>query len=396
MKNIKQINIKNRRVLIRVDFNVPIKNKEIQSDFRIKAVKETIEHCIKNNVSIVLMSHLGRPVNKDPLLSLFVLKDYLSDFFGVQVYFSDDCISDEAIKKSLNLKPTEIHLLENLRYYQEENSNDDAFARKLSLHGDVYINDAFGTSHREHASNSSILKYFKIKAIGFLMMREFNYLDNIFNTESKGIVVLGGSKISTKIKMLKNFINKSSHILIGGAMAFTFLKSKGINVGKSLVEDDMINEASKILKMAKEKNVEIILPVDVVCSEEYSNLSEFRVCNVNEINNEEMALDIGPETTMIFEMIIKSSKFIIWNGPLGTFELSNFSTGTHSIAYCISKLTMEKDVVSIIGGGDTASAVILSNLEDTYTHVSTGGGASLQLLSGEILKIISSWRKYER
>ena len=396
MKNIKQIDIKNRRVLIRVDFNVPIKNKKIQSDFRIKTVKETINHCIKNNVSIVLMSHLGRPENKDPLLSLFLLKDYLADFFGVKVYFSDDCISDKAIKKSLNLKPTEIHLLENLRYYPEENSNNDAFAQKLSLHGDVYINDAFGTSHREHASNSSILKYFKIKAIGFLMMRELNYLDNIFNTESKGIVVLGGSKISTKIKMLKNFINKSSHILIGGAMAFTFLKSKGINVGKSLVEDDMINEASKILKMANEKNVEIILPVDVVCSEEYSNLSEFRVCNVNEINNEEMALDIGPETTMIFEMIIKSSKFIIWNGPLGTFELSNFSTGTHSIAYCISKLTMEKDVVSIIGGGDTASAVILSNLEDTYTHVSTGGGASLQLLSGEILKIISSWRKYER
>ena len=396
MKTISDININDQRVLIRVDFNVPIKNKKIQSDFRIKAVKETIEHCIKNNVSIVLMSHLGRPVNKDPLLSLFILKDYLSDFFGVQVYFSDDCISDEAIKKSLNLEPTEIHLLENLRYYPEENSNDDAFARKLSLHGDVYINDAFGTSHREHASNSSILKYFKIKAIGFLMMREFNYLDNIFNTESKGIVVLGGAKISTKIKMLKNFINKSSHILIGGAMAFTFLKSKGINVGKSLVEDDMISEASEILEMANEKNVEIILPVDVVCSKEYSNSSEFRVCNVNEINNEEIALDIGPETTMIFEMIIESSMSIIWNGPLGAFELSNFSTGTHSIAYCISKLTMEKDVVSIIGGGDTASAVILSNLEDTYTHVSTGGGASLQLLSGEILKIISSWRKYER
>ena len=179
-------------------------------------------------------------------------------------------------------------------------------------------------------------------------------------------------------------------------MAFTFLKSKEINVGKSLVEDDMISEASEILKMANEKNVEIILPVDVVCSEEYSNSSEFRVCNINEINNEEMALDIGPETTMIFEMIMDSSKSIIWNGPLGAFELSNFSTGTHSIANCISKLTMEKDVVSIIGGGDTASAVIFYNLEDTYTHVSTGGGASLQLLSGEMLKIISSWKKYER
>ena len=395
MKKITDIEIQNSRVLIRVDFNVPILDGVIQSDFRIRAAKNTIDYCLSKNASVILISHLGRPSGNDSSLSLSVLQNYLSEYFSTTVHFSDDCISDIAVEQSLSMNGGEIHLLENLRFYKEENLDDEVFACKLSAHADVYINDAFGTSHRKHASNSSILKYFNKKAIGFLMEREINFLKNSLEKDNKSILVVGGAKISTKLKMLKNFIHKSTHILIGGAMAFTFLKAKGVGVGKSLVEDDMIDEALEILSLAKKNNVKLVLPVDVVCSEEYSNNSEFRVCSVENIMDTEMGLDIGPETTMIFEMILEDSESVIWNGPLGAFELSNFSTGTHSIAHCISRITSQKDVTTIIGGGDTASSVILCNLDHTYTHVSTGGGASLELLSGEELKIISSWRKYE-
>ena len=395
MKCNDKINITNKRVLIRVDFNVPIKKNKILSDFRIKSAKETILYCLKKNASIILMSHLGRPKGNESKYSLLILKDYLEKYFKTKVYFSNDCISDEAINQSINLKPREIHLLENLRYYKEENDNEEMFAYKLSNHADIYVYDAFGTSHRKHASNSKILKYFKNKCIGFLFDREVKCFENFFSSKYKGVVVIGGAKISTKIQMLENFMRNSTHILIGGAMAFTFLKAKGVNVGKSLFENEMLDKALDILRLAEQNNVQIILPVDVVCANEYSPDTDIRICGINDMNNDDMGLDIGPETTMIFEMILEDSEIVIWNGPLGAFELPPFSTGTHSIAYCISKITKNRNVISIIGGGDTASSVISCNLDESYTHVSTGGGASLEILSGKELKFFLSWRKYE-
>jgi len=395
IKSITDIDIESKRVLIRVDFNIPIENGIIQSDFRIKAVSETIQYCLENNCSIVLMSHLGRPNGLDSNYSFKPLVKYLGDLFNVNVYFSDDCISEESIEVSMNMKSKEIHLLENLRFYNEEVENNEIFAYKLSSHADIYINEAFGTSHREHSSNSFILKYFKIKAIGFLMQKEFEYLGDIFNDNSKPLVIIGGAKISTKINMIKNFITNCSCILIGGGMAFTFLRAKGINIGASLVEESMIDTAKEILDLALRNNVKIILPTDVVCGADFSSNTDIDICSIDNIKDNYMGLDIGPETTMIFEMLINEAKTIIWNGPVGAFELSPFSTGTHSIAYCISQKTLNDGLVSIIGGGDTANAIMQCELEDTYSHVSTGGGASLELLSGKELKIFKSWRHYE-
>ena len=395
MKNITDINLESKRVLIRVDFNIPIENGIIQSDFRIKAVKETIEYCLENNCSIVLMSHLGRPNGVDVNYSLKPLVKYLKNLFNVNIYFSNDCISDESINISMNMKNKEIHLLENLRFYKEEVENDEVFSYRLSSHADIYINDAFGTSHRQHASNSLILKYFNIKAIGFLMQKEFDYLKNIFKDDSKPLIIVGGAKISTKINMIKKFITNSSNILIGGGMAFTFLKAKGINIGSSLVEDSMIDTAKEILDIASQNQVNIILPVDVVCGTDFSSNTDIDICSIDNINDNYMGLDIGPETTMIFEMLIGEASSVIWNGPVGAFELSPFSTGTHAIAHCISQKTVNEGLISIIGGGDTANAIMQCELENTYSHVSTGGGASLELLSGKELKIFKSWRDYE-
>ena len=395
MDSITDINIESKRVLIRVDFNIPIEKGVIQSDFRIRAVQDTIEYCLENNCSIILMSHLGRPNGVDTNYSLKPLVKYLKNLFNVNIHFSNDCISDESINISINMNNKEIHLLENLRFYKEEVENDEIFAYKLSSHADIYINEAFGTSHREHSSNSLILKYFKTKSIGFLMQKEFNYLKDIFNVDSKPLIIVGGAKISTKINMIKKFITNCSNILIGGGMAFTFLKAKGINIGSSLVEESMIDTAKEIFDLASQNNVNIILPVDVVCGADFSSNTDIDICSIDNINNNYMGLDIGPETTMIFEMLIGEASSVIWNGPVGAFELSPFSTGTHAIAHCISQKTVNDGLISIIGGGDTASAIMQCDLEDTYSHVSTGGGASLELLSGKELKIFKSWRDYE-
>ena len=309
------------------------------------------------------------------------------------MHFSDDCISDTAIKTSNNLMVKEIHLLENLRFYKEELENDDKFAKKLSKHADVYINDAFGTTHRAHASNSAILKYFNVKCIGRLISKEFKYLNKTVSKQNKCILVVGCLKVSTKIKLIENFLDKSTHILIGGAMAFTFLKAKGIDVGNSFVEDKMIDIANNILKVAKKKSVQIILPSDIVCSQDFTSKS--RVCDINDISLNESGYDIGPETSMYFSMLLDNAKFIIWNGPLGAFEYPDFATGSQAISASVKNATKNNDAVSIIGGGDTVSAIETYGTTDGYTHVSTGGGASLKLLSGEQLEILTSWEKYE-
>tara|TARA_B100000029_G_C17463823_1_gene919509 strand:+ start:18 stop:1211 length:1194 start_codon:yes stop_codon:yes gene_type:complete len=397
MLRINQIDIKNKRVLIRVDFNVPMQNGEIVNSFRLDASLKTIQYCIDNNASVILMSHLGRPNGKnDNSLSLKPIVKYLKNKFkNSNIIFVDDCISESSFNVTSNLKSKDIVLLENLRFYDQELDNDDNFASLLSKHSDVYINDAFGTSHREHASNCIILKYFPSisKGIGFLFDKELKYLSNSDFSDSKFIsVILGGAKISSKLSMIKYFLDKCNVILIGGAMAFTFIKALGYNIGKSLYEENMLKEAKLILEKSKKTDVQILLPLDFVCSNEYAENS-FKIRSFNYIKNNEMGLDIGPETIEIFKNKLSNSDMIIWNGPLGAFEMKSYAKGTKEIASFISQDFKPKK--SIIGGGDTASAIINLNLENSFTHVSTGGGASLELLSGQKLKFINSWESYE-
>jgi len=394
MNKLTSLRLSNKKVLIRVDYNVPIKSAQILSDFRIKSSLETIKYCIENNASVILMSHLGRPSGIDNSLSLKPIVDYLYNSLNKKVYFSDDSISESAIKKSNNLKAGEVHLLENLRFYKDETANSRNFAKILAKHADIYINDAFGTAHRAHASNSAILEFFKDKGIGFLLEKEIGLLTETSNINN--CLLLGGAKISTKLGMIKYFLDKSSLIVIGGGMAFTFLKAKGYNIGKSLLEEHMLSEASAILESANTQNIEILLPIDVNCSLEFSNESKNRIKNISKIESNEIGLDIGPKTIKLFTEKLHQENSIIWNGPMGAFELNKFSIGTEMIANCISKLTKEQNVKSIVGGGDTASAVINMNLEDNFTHVSTGGGASLRLLSGQKLELIESWKQYEK
>lgn len=392
MKKIIDINIKNKKVLIRVDFNIPIENGVIKNHFRIDSSLETIKYCLSQNASVVLMSHLGRPIGIDKKLSLEPLVAYLEEKLGMLVHFSNDCISSESIKISKQMLPKEVHLLENLRFYEFECKNDKDFAYKLSKHADIYVCDSFGTSHRAHSSNSSILEFFDVKSIGFLMSKELKYLKS---TNDEGTTVLiGGAKISSKMKMLLNYLNKCNAILIGGAMAFTLLKSKGLNIGKSLVEDRMIEDAKNFLETAKILEVDVILPTDVVCSDSIDG-QKIEVKSVDSLHDDDIGLDIGPETTMIFSEYISNSKKIIWNGPMGLFENFNFATGSSAIATIIKELTLKNNLISIIGGGDTVRAIELTEEIESFTHVSTGGGASLKLLSGEKLDLTKSWSTNE-
>ena len=394
MKFIKDIDIKNKKVLIRCDFNVPIKENVILDDYRILKTIPTLSYCIDQGASMILMSHLGRP-NKDNYknLSLRAVAEYLSKYYKKDVFFSEDCISKESIETSSKLSAGQIHVIENLRFHKEELENNDIFSKKLAMHGDVYINDAFGTSHRSHSSNASILKYFKIKGIGLLMKDEFRYLSEF--KKSKSCVIIGGAKISTKIKMIDHFINRTSNIIVGGAMAFTFIKSQGKEIGLSLVEEDMLKTAENILIKAKDNNCNIHLPVDIMSAKSFSNESECTNVHIDSISSDMMGLDIGEKTISSFKNIVFNSKVVIWNGPLGAFELSKFSNGTNSIAAYISKLTRGGLLKSIVGGGDTASAINNAGLINGFSHVSTGGGASLKLLSGEELEIMKNWKIYE-
>jgi len=394
---IDSLDISNKKVLVRVDFNVPISDGIILSDFRLRAAFDTINFCLKNSAKIILMSHLGRPKGVDSKLSLYPIFNYLSDKFpNSKILFSDNCVSNESFKKTDSMINGDIHLLENLRYHDEELFNLDSFSQKLSKHGDVYINDAFGTSHRMHASNSTILKYFNFKGIGFLMDRELQYLSKInLDNTSNLVLLLGGAKISTKLAMIRYFINKANYILVGGAMSFTFLKASGYKVGKSLIEEDMIEEASFVLNESKASNTKIILPVDVICAETFSNDARSKCRRISEIKENELGLDIGYDTSKNFINIIKDNDTVIWNGPMGAFEMDSFKRGTDILAEGISALTKDNKLISIVGGGDTASAVINLGIDSSFTHVSTGGGASLELLSGLKLKLLKSWEKYE-
>ena len=389
MKHIKDLNINNRSVLIRFDYNVPIENNIIINDFRIKSSFKTIDYCLSKNTSIIIMSHLGRPNGIDENFSLKPIYRYLKEHYDTKIFFSDDCVSPESIKISKNLKEGEIHILENLRFYDEETCNDDSFSNKLSKHADIYVCDSFGTSHREHSSNSKILKFFKSKCIGFLMSKEIKYL-NIDDFNGTGVII-GGAKISTKIKMINHFLNKSDVIFIGGAMLFTFLKSQNINIGLSKVEDNMLNSATEIINKAKKMNKRILFPIDLVCTKNKIDSNEIFVKSVDSLDDNDIGLDIGPETIKMFKKNIKELDTVIWNGPLGYFENKNFSKGTIEISKCLKTI---KNITTIIGGGDTVGAIEMYDNIKGYTHVSTGGGASLKLLSGEKLNLTKSWELY--
>ena len=386
MQKLTDIDLNGKRVLIRVDYNVPMQEGRVQNDFRIRASMPTIKHCLNSGASVVLMSHLGRPGGQfDDDLSLDPIAFDVEDLLDIDVHFSKDCISKESIELSHSMKPGEVHLLENLRFHDTETTNDDIFSLLLAQHGDIYVNDAFGTAHRAHASNVGVVSHIDTVAAGFLMEKEWTFLsEKLAQPEQPYMVILGGAKVAGKIELIHYLMEKADTILIGGAMAFTFLKVQGKNIGASLVDEDNLAVAEAILKTATEKNVRIELPVDVVCATGMADDTPWRVANLDEMKSNEMGFDIGPETCMNFEMLLSTAKTVVWNGPLGVTEIQSFATGTQAIASAVKGLT-DMGVTTIIGGGDTAAAIEEMGFKDAYSHISTGGGASLEMLSGRSL-----------
>lgn len=387
------INFKNKRALIRVDFNVPLDAQfNVTDNSRILAAVPTIKKVIEDGGSVVLMSHLGRP--KDGPSDKFSLKHLLPELnkvFNTSVNFVDDCISDASFKASSELKAGEILLLENLRFYKEEEKGDVDFAKKLAKHGDVYVNDAFGTAHRAHASTAIIAQFFPDnKTFGFCIEGELNSINKVLHDGKKPFTaIMGGAKVSDKIIILQQLINKADNIIIGGGMAFTFVKALGGNIGKSLVEDDRLQTALDILADAKKKNVNIYIPVDAAIADNFSNDANRKMVDVNQIPDGWMGLDIGPETEKIFNDVISNSNTILWNGPMGVFEMSNFESGTKSVANAICIAT-KKGAFSLIGGGDSVAAINKYNLANEVSYVSTGGGALLEYIEAGTLPGISA------
>lgn len=385
-KNLKDLNVEGKKVLVRVDFNVPISSEtgEISDDTRIVASLDTIKYLLDNHAKVILMSHLGRPKNgPEKKFSLEPVAKRLSELIGKEVKFlqSDKVVDDKVKEACNNLEKGDIALLENTRFRAEETKNGDEFAKELASLADLYVNDAFGTSHRAHASNVGVSKHLE-SALGFLVEKEVNVMGKALeNPERPFIAILGGAKVSDKIGVIDNLLEKVDAILIGGGMAWTFLKAEGYEVGGSLVEDDKLDLAKELLKKATEKGVKIFLPMDAIVAEEMTEDSPSKTISINDFTPDEKAFDIGPRTVSIFVEEIKKSKTIVWNGPMGVFEIKQFANGTFDIAKALS----EVDAITIIGGGDSASAIEKSGYKDKVTHVSTGGGASLEFLEGKTL-----------
>ena len=391
IRTLKAFDIKDKNILLRVDFNVPMDNNVVINNFRIKTALPTIKSCIEGGASITIMSHLGRPNGSfSEKFSLMPVGEELAKLLEMPIKFSEDCISSDSIDTSIGLKPGEIHLLENLRFHNEEIENDKEFSRILSRHGHIYINDAFGTAHRSHASNVGVASYFKHSGIGWLMQKELNFLQSLMDKPNRDLtLIVGGAKVGTKIKLIDNFLHKADNIIIGGGMAYTFMKAMGKNIGGSLLEESMVPVALDLINKARMKNVNLVLPIDVICAEKIDSQSIEGCYTIENIPRGVMGLDIGNETLKLFNSIISSSKTILWNGPMGVFEKKQFSNGTEKLGKTLLKLASE-DVKVVVGGGDTAAALELFGLNKGMTHVSTGGGASLELLSGNSLPAIQS------
>lgn len=387
MKTIQDINFKDKKALIRVDFNVPLNKEFVVTDAtRIEAAKPTIEKILTDGGSCVLMSHLGRPKNKELAFSLQHIVEAASKALGVPVLFAPDCVGDIAETAVANLKPGEVLLLENVRYYKEETAGDPEFAKRLSRLGDIYVNDAFGSAHRAHASTAIITEHFpKDKCFGALLASEIYNLEKVLGDSQKPVTaVIGGAKVSSKITVIENILDKIDHLIIGGGMAFTFIKAQGGNIGNSLVENDKQALALQILKLAEEKAVEIHLPVDVIAADQFSEKANTQISPITQIPDGWMGLDSGPQSNSNFANVISKSKTILWNGPVGVFEMELFSKGTISLGNAIASAT-EQGAFSLVGGGDSVAAVKQFNLSKKVSYVSTGGGAMLEMLEGKIL-----------
>jgi len=392
MKTLSDFNFKDKKALIRVDFNVPLdENFKVTDATRIEAAKPTIDKILADGGSVILMSHLGRPKGKEDKYSLKHIVKKASEILGKEVKFAEDCRGEVAKKAAADLKPGEILLLENLRFYAEEEAGDVNFAKELSSLGDIYVNDAFGTAHRAHASTTIIAQFFpNEKCFGILLAKEIESLDKVLkNSEKPVTAVLGGSKVSSKITVIENILDKVDHMIIGGGMTFTFVKAQGGKIGDSICEDDKQELALEILRLAKEKNVQIHLPVDVVAANAFSNDAETQIVDVTKIPDGWQGLDAGPKSLENFKKVILESKTILWNGPLGVFEMEKFANGTIELGNFIAEAT-EKGAFSLVGGGDSVSAVKQFGLEDKMSYVSTGGGAMLEMLEGKTLPGIAA------
>ena len=394
IRSLNSFDLKDKRVLIRVDYNVPVENGVVKDAYRIQCSIPTIKECLEAGASVVLMSHLGRPNGStNDNYSMISVGEVLSDFLEIPIKFSHDCINEDSINVTIGLHPGEVHLLENLRFHTGEEENDFEFSRLLSKHGQIFINDAFGTSHRSHASNVGVTDNFMHKGMGLLMEKEIQYLMHKFKKPKEPLVLLlGGAKISDKIDMIERFIIKAKSILIGGGMTFTFLKAMGLNVGKSMIDESMISTAKKIIKKARQNRVKIKLPVDFVVSDAIDKPSKIETVSFDSIPDNMIGLDIGPETIKLFSNIILQSGTVLWNGPMGVFEKKEFENGTKSIANLLSDMK-DQNIDTIVGGGDSASAIRKFSDIENITHVSTGGGASLELLGGKSLPAITALEK---
>ena len=389
MKFIDEMDIREKKVLFRFDFNVPFDSiGNIADDTRIRAVLPSINYALDESARVVIMSHLGRPKGKViPEMSLAPVAKRLSRLLGKEVQMAPDCIGPEVRQRIAALKPGDVLLLENLRFHIEETKNDDGFAAELAGHGDVYIDDAFGNAHRVHASNVGITKFIKVCGAGFLIKRELNYFKKALDKPARPFVaIIGGSKVSGKLEALGNLIRKVDKMIIGGGMGFTFLKAQGYDVGKSLVEDELMEKAMEVMNTAKELGVKFYLPIDCVMAENMSAEAETKIVPVQEMNSNWMGLDIGPATITLFTEVLSNAKTIVWNGPIGVFEIDAFGRGTSALAHSVAN----SYALTIVGGGDTDVAIHETGESDKITYISTGGGAFLELLEGKVLPAVAA------
>ncbi len=392
MKTLDDYNFENKRALIRVDFNVPLNDQfEVTDTTRIVSAKPTVIKVLEDGGSCVLMSHLGRPKGVQEEFSLKHIVKAVEDIIGVEVKFVDDCVGPKAEEAAGNLKPGEVLLLENLRFYKEEEKGDVDFSEKLSRLGDIYVNDAFGTAHRAHASTTIVAKFFpEHKCFGYLLAKEIDSIKKVMETGEKPVLaVLGGAKVSSKITIIENILDKVDHLIIGGGMTYTFIKALGGKIGDSICEDDKMDLALDILKQAKEKYVQVHLPVDVLAADSFSNDANTQIVDVDNIPDGWQGLDCGPKSKQNFHNVVMECKTILWNGPLGVFEMEKFATGTIELGNSIAEAT-KNGAFSLVGGGDSVAAVKQFGFQDKVSYVSTGGGAMLESLEGKTLPGIAA------
>ena len=380
--------LEGKKVLVRVDFNVPLNESgQITDDTRIRAAIPTIKYLINNSAKVILAAHFGRPKGKvNEKMRLTPVAARLSDILEQKVNLTESCIGEEALTKSNSLNNGDVLLLENVRFYEEEEKNDLDFAKNLASHADMYVNDAFGAAHRAHASTQGVTKFLEPSVAGFLLEKELKYLQGAIDAPKRPLAaIVGGSKVSSKIGVLDSLLDKCDKIIIGGGMIFTFYKARGLDVGKSLVEEDKLELARNLEAKAKTKGVELLLPSDVLLANEFSPTAESKVSQIDSISGDWMGLDIGPQSIKVFQNALAECKTIIWNGPMGVFEFDKFAEGTNAIATTLADLSSFSEVCTIIGGGDSVAAVEKAGLAEKMSHISTGGGASLELLEGKTL-----------